>query len=564
MTESNYWRRLTHRRLVRRSFLRSGGIAAFGLGAAAVAGCGGSKTTANNTNSSPGGTAVSKTTGGSSAAQPVMGGILNGRMQTDPATLDIHQASTYSAVWPEAPAYNQLVQFDPQDPDNKVIPDLADSYEIANDGLSITFKLHPGVKFHDGSDFTSEDVKANVDWIKNPPAKKASPRQGVFDPVIRVETPDPLTAKMVLQRPYPSLIVNLATDYLAMGAKADLAQGDLGQKMNGTGPFKLKSYTRGVGTEMERNPNYFVQGRPYLDGVKYSIVPDENTAFTSFLGGQFQRFYPVLPENVDRVAKETGGKAKDVSLPSTLRDNLFFNGTKKPYDDIRVRQAISMVIDRMAGIQVVQHGFGAVGGYMVPGGQWAISTDQLKKVPGYDKPDLAEAKKLLAAAGVTDPLSGSILTRTDQLFRDCATFVQGTLQKAFGWNFTIDAKDSAAGYDAAYASRFDLLAWTVATTIDDPDATFAEVAITKAVRNWSKVYDTEADAIYNKQSQTLDTAQRKQLVQQLETKFLNDFQVLSIYFQKPNHAIYNTIQNYKLAQSLYVNQRYQDLWLSKA
>jgi peptide/nickel transport system substrate-binding protein len=549
MVDTNYWQGLGSRRLGRRALLQSSAVLA---GAGVLGACG-----------SRGGPAVSTSkASGPGGGQPQRGGVVNHWSQTDPQSLDIHQTNTYVAVWPEAPCYNQLLQYDPQDPNSKIIPDLADSYEIASDGKSIVFKLHPGVKFHDGSDFSSEDVRANIEWIQNPPPKKLNPRGAVVDAVDHVETPDPLTAKIILKRPNPSLVLNLATNYASIGSKGDLAKGDLGTQFNGTGPFRLKSYTRGVGVELERNPDYWIKDRPYLDGLKFSIIADESTAFTNFLAGKFHRYFPVQPENMPRVAKETGGKAKEYSLLGYTRDVIFFNGTKKPYTDPRVRQAVSLAIDRQEYIQVVRAGLAKQGGYMAPGGQWAISSDQLKKVPGYDKPDIAEAKKLLAAAGVTE-LSGTILTRTDVLFQAQATYVQGALQKALGWNFKPDVKDSAAYSDAGYATQFDLLAGSIGIVLDDPDAVFAEMAITKAARNWSKIYDAEGDALYDKQSQTLDTNQRRQLVQQMETRFLNSFQLISAYFGNLNHGAWNSVQNYKLPSSLYTNQRLQDVWLSQ-
>jgi len=554
MDELKYWQRGSTRRLRRRALVRGGGLGAAGIGLAALAGCGSKKA---------GGANPSAATNAGGAGQPQRGGVLTHRLNTDPDSLDIHTTATFYAAWPEAPNYNQLLQFDPQDPDTKIVPDLADSYEIAGDGKSVVFKLHPGVTFHDGSPFTSEDVKANIDWIKSPPEKKVSPRQGALDAVDHVELPDPLTAKFVLKRPNPSLIANLATEYMSIGAKGDLARGDLGMQMNGTGPFRFKSYTRGVGVELERNPNYWMKDRPYLDGLRYSTVVDENTAFTDFVAGQFLRYYPLLPEEYDRVAKETGGKATASSVVALSRRIVFFNGPKKPYDDLRVRQAISLALDRESGVQVVEGGKGTVGGYMMPGGDWAIPADQLEKAPGYDKADVGEAKKLLAAAGVTEPLSGVILTRTDVQFQALAVWVQGTLQKAFGWNYKIDVEDNATAYSKAYAGQFDLIAWTVAIGIDDPDATFSEIATSKAVRNWSKLYDAEGDALFDKQTVTVDATQRKQLVQQMETRFLNSLQVAVMWFSNANHGIYNSVQNYKVTKSLYTNQRYQDVWLSK-
>jgi len=559
MAESNYWQRLSEHRLARRALLRSGGVVAAGAGAAFLAGCGRGTSSGGNAGS------TTASSAGQAGAQPQTGGILSGRVPTDPPTTWMPAAAvTYVAVWPMAPAFNQLLQFDPQDPDNKVIPDLADSYEIAGDAKSVVFKLHPGVKFHDGSDFSSEDVKATIDWNKNPPPKQTSSRQVILQAIDHVETPDPLTAKLVLKQPNPSLIVNLATHFMCIGAKADLVKDNLNTIVNGTGPFKLKAFTRGVGVEMERNPNYWVKDRPYMDGVKYSIVFDENSAMTDLIAGRFHKYFPVLSDNYGRAEKESGGKIKETTIPAPNRNMLFFNTTKKPFNDPRVRQAVSLVLDRNEAMQIDLHGQGRSGGYMLPGGQWAISSDQLNKVPGYDKPDIAEAKKLLAAAGVTEPVSGTLMNRSDATFQAGMIYVQATLQKVLGWNFKTDVKDSAAAFAAGAATQFDLLHWIFSVDYDDPDGTFGQFATSKAPYNWSKVYDTEADALFDKQSQTVDAAQRKQIVQQMEQKYLNGFPSLTLYFRNRDDALWNTVHDYKMGSYLYVNQRFQDVWLSKA
>ena len=554
MATRDYWRRMSGISRTRRQVLFAGAAAA-GVGASAVVGCSSRKPSA------AGGPAASGS-GGAANLRPQPGGIFSQRLFTDPAAFDVHQAVSYTVVWPAAPAYNQLVQFDPQDPDKKIIPDLADSFDVSLDGMTIVFRLHAGVKFHDDSDFSSEDVKVNVDWIKNPPQAKPSPRKAALAVIDRVETPDPLTARFVLKQPSPSLLPNLATEYMVMGAKSDLAKGDLGMQFNGTGPFTLKNFRRGVSLELERNPGYWVKDRPYLDGVKFAIVADDNTAFTDFLAGQFQRFFPVGPENIDRVAKETNGKATVVKAPSTNPQLLFFNGTKKPFNDIRVRQAVSLALDRQAAIQLIVQGKGVPGGYLMPGGQWALSAGQRKQVPGYDKPDVAEAKKLLAAAGVTEPLSGRLLTRTDAIFRDMATFVQGSLQKAFGWNYQLDVRDAAAFGDGVQKMQFDLYVSAYPNPIDDPDSLFSNIAISTGAGNNTKISSPETDALYAKQSQTLDVTPRKQLVQELELKLLNLFQAVGLGFPDAPHGVWKTLQNYRISSSIYVNQRYQDVWLS--
>src|SRR5581483_3743228 len=168
----------------------------------------------------------------------------------------------------------------------------------------------------------------------------------------------------------------------------------------GTGPFKLKSYQRSNVIELEKNPNYFIQGKPYLDGQKFFIIPDYTTSITNLIGGQYHFFYDTqfLPNDQDRVKTESGGKVDAIVSSGYSRDNVFMNAKHKPYDDIRVRRAVSLAIDRDAAIKVVKQGGALRGGYMSPKGAWAIPESDLRKYEGYDKPNIEKAKQLLSAA----------------------------------------------------------------------------------------------------------------------------------------------------------------------
>jgi peptide/nickel transport system substrate-binding protein len=568
MREQNYWAGKLATRPDRRAVLRGGALTAAGLTAAGLAACGGASNS-NRTTQAPASSAAATTASGAASAtpaaaadQPKPGGTISQRIASDPQVLDIHQASSYVAVWPETGCYNQLIQIDPRDAnDANLVADLADKWETPDNGLTYIFHLHPGIKFHDGTAFTSADVKANLDWIKTPANKKPSPRQAVLGAVTAVEAPDANTVQVKLSRPNPSLLLNLATHFLDIGPKAVLdASGDLGEKLIGTGPYKLKTYARGDRVEVVKNPEYWVPGRPYLDGLAYYVVADDNTAFTNFLGGQYQQYYPISHENVPRVKSETGGKAQNVQVPTYSRNVVFFNTKKKPWDDIRVRQAVSLALDRQDAINTVQGGDGELGGYMRSSGLWGLPVDELKKIPGYDKGNIDQAKALLQQAGVQTPLKGTLLSRND--FSDFFTWTQQALAKA-GINLDLDPRDNTAAYDAAYKGQFDVIAWTTTIALDDPDATFAEIATSDAVRNWSALTDAEIDDLFKQQTQELDNAKRKQLVNQMDKKALSLFQTVQTYYIKFNHGIYNNVRNYTYHASAYTNRRYQDVWLAK-
>lgn len=220
-SEQSWWRATAGRRLSRRAGLR-GAIAGVGAAGAFALACGrgddkgdGAKTPAESPAS-----AQSAPNG----ETPRAGGVLNQRTATDPPSFDIHQVTTYTGVWPVAPCFNQLVQFDPEKADDRpedIVSDLAEKWEQP-DPTTMVFTLRKGVKFHDGSDFTSEDVKVQLDWIRKPPQGKTSPRAAALATIDAIEAPDPNTVRIKLKQPTPSLLMNLASHYFAIGQAKDI------------------------------------------------------------------------------------------------------------------------------------------------------------------------------------------------------------------------------------------------------------------------------------------------------------------------------------------------------
>lgn len=559
--EGSYWVRYTTRRVSRRAGL----LGAAGAASAFALACGGSKDSGGASGAST--PASSAPTAAADNETPKPGGVLSQVNPTDPApNLDLHQTTTYTGVWPSAPCFNQLVQFNPDKPGDTpqdIIPDLAEKWEQP-DSQTLVFSLRKDAKWHDGTAFTSEDVKTTLEWLKKPfKDGKPSPRSGTQITVESVEVPDPATVRVAFSRPTPSYLINLASHYFAVGQTKDLKDnGELGAngKLIGTGPFKLKSYQRSNLVELEKNPAYHIQGRPYLDGLKFFILPDYTTRLTNFLAGQYHLFYAgeFLQSDQDRVKQEAGDKIENVQVPSYTRDNVFMNAEHPPYNDIRVRQAISLAIDRDAGIKVVKQGGARRGGYMAPHGVWTIGEAEIKKFDGYDKPDLQKAKQLLSAAGVTTPLEASATTRTD--FKDFAEFVKDQLGK-IGINLKLTLADTATAQPVLIRGDFDIGPWTISINVDDPDATFSEIAIRKAARNWSRVYDDQIDQLYDKQSVTLNFEERKKTVQELEKRALSQYQVATLYFYNLNFGRAKSVRNFTFHESLYSNRRMESAWL---
>src|SRR5262249_38679376 len=189
-----------------------------------------------------------------------------------PPSLDPHQESTFANIELVAPLYSTLLQLDPYHYP-KIIGDLATDWKIAPDGLTYTFKLRQGIKFHDGSPLTSADVKATYEKIVFPPAGVRSIRRNTYAAVASIETPDAASIVFKLTHPSASLLDNLASPWNVVYPKKylDTDPNYFKTHIIGSGPFKFKARTPGATFEGERNPDYFIKDRPYLDGYKFFV-----------------------------------------------------------------------------------------------------------------------------------------------------------------------------------------------------------------------------------------------------------------------------------------------------
>src|SRR5437660_4904580 len=204
------------------------------------------------------------------AETPRRGGILLAAIGADAPSLDPHQESTFATLQMVAPLYSTLIQIDPLSYP-KIIGDAASEWKIAPDGITYTFKIRHGIRFHDGSPLTAADVKATYDKIVSPPAGVLSIRKNAYTEVASIEAPDPSTVVFRLKFPSASLLNNLASPWNVIYPKKYLDRDPNYFKTNvvGSGPFKFKAYTRGATFEGVRNPDYFVKDRPYPDGYKF-------------------------------------------------------------------------------------------------------------------------------------------------------------------------------------------------------------------------------------------------------------------------------------------------------
>ncbi len=337
------------------------------------------------------GVPVSTATGATPAtpATPKRGGTLIAAAEIDPVSLDPHTNSNFSAAQGFEHLYESLTGYNEK---NQIVPMLAQKWEISNGGKTYVFHLRPNVKFHNGQTMTAEDVKYSIDRVLDP--KTASPWRNWFDTIEEIKVIDPLTVQMNLTSPYPGLLGSFA----GMRASGIIPKG-LAERENlkvraiGTGPFKLVEFVPQDHITYARHPDYWDQPLPYLDGMTFKILTEENARVAVLRAGQIQYAY-VNAQNAAQLDRVSGIKVlKNLVASVTLH---YINVSKKPLSDWRVRKAMRMAVDTNEVIQKAWSGAAVPSGPIPTGyGDWYIDPRNLP----YQKPDIEGAKKLLAEAG---------------------------------------------------------------------------------------------------------------------------------------------------------------------
>src|SRR5918997_4556238 len=467
------------------------------------------------------------TTGAIAAEKPRQGGELRVAIAGDPPSLDMHQEQTFMVAIPMSPFYNTLVVFYPHGYP-KVIGDLAKTWTVSEDGMQWTFTLHQGVKFHDGSELTSADVKASWDKIVSPPEGLVSPRKSEYRAIKSIEAPDPYTVIFHLHYPSTSFLTGLAHPANFIYAKKYLDQDPNWYKKNtmGTGPFKLKSYVRGSTLELERNPNYWKKGLPYMDGVKYFMIKDDNARAKSVRSDRTDvEFRGFNPTEIESMKKQMGDKLT-VAYPGTPAHwGVAINVDKKPFDDERVRKALSLAINRyeMATIIGPLTSLDTLGGPQPPGTLGTLTEEELQQLPGFSKDyqaSLAEAKRLLAEAGYPNGFKTVLTNRAVKLpYIDFGVYLISSWKK-IGVEAEHVLKESALFIKDSRNHNFVLNVDPLGSPSKDPDVMLQNF-ITNGTGNIGLISDPEVDALYEKQKVELDEQKRIELVKEAQRKILN-------------------------------------------
>jgi peptide/nickel transport system substrate-binding protein len=509
------------------------------------------------------------------ASAEKVGGVLRMPMITSPASMSIHEESTIAALGPMMGVFNNLVMFDQHVPQNSlssIVPDLASSWSWSEDGRELSFKLRPGVKWHDGKPFTARDVKCTWDLIagRAPEKFRVNPRKSWYRNVEEVTTNGDLEVAFRLKRPQTSFIALLASGWSPV-YPCHVSPRDMRTHPIGTGPFKFVEFKPNEAVKVTRNPDYWKPGRPYLDGIEYTLMSTPATAILAFAAGKFDRYaqgimsIPLMKQLKDQVPN-----AECTVVPWNIPRQLLVNRSKPPFDNAELRRAMVLTLDRRAFIDILSDGQGEIGGAMMPppAGSWGMPPELLQTLPGYG-PDVAknrvEAREIMKKLGYGPDkrLAVTVTTRNAGGYRDAAVLLIDQLKEIY-IDGTLNAIDTTQWYPTVMRKDYTVGLTVSENGLDDPDQQFYENFSCGAERNYTGYCNAEVDQLIDRQSSEPDTAKRKQIVWEIERKLAEDAARPALFY--PMSAA--CWQPYFKGHTMMVNGNYngwrmEDVWLDK-
>jgi len=451
---------------------------------------------------------------------PKRGGVLKWGGIANSTLYDLHQTGSIANMGPQAPMYDLLVQVDPTNWD-KIIPDLATSWKISADGLTYTFSLREGVKFHDGAPLTAEDVAASFEHIIFPRPGIISPRRGLFEAVREVVATDALTVEFRLKEPSGFLLRAIASGFNVIVRKQSLEENNYDLRRvavyPGTGPFRHKSLEPGVVWKLERNPNYWNPALPYLDGLEIYHLDLGPKTGAACLAHSIDFCF-----GIDLISEE---KAKRIKGLHTARIfpapniGLWLNAKTKPFADPRVRRAIHLVLDKPALVNVMNEVFSTVrqGWILAPDPLFEEYWNKAQEQPGWRSPtaaDLAEAKRLMQEAGYENGIKGLdfIVRQTISFLEAMAPVVQDVLKRELKIEINIRMVASGAWYEEASRGNYDISTFAFGVTLPHVADYWANSYKTDGGYNFIPYSNPEFDALVAATARESDPAKLKELM----------------------------------------------------
>ena len=450
------------------------------------------------------------------------------------------------------------------------MPELATSWSWNTDFTKLTFKLREGVKWHDGKPFTSADVKCTWELL-NGTAKekfKINNRSGWYFNLESITTNGPYEATMHMKRPQPAFLALLASGFSPV-YPCHVPPRDMRIHPIGTGPFKFVEFKGNEGMKVTRNPDYWKAGRPYLDGIEYTVIPNRSTAMLSFIAGKFDMTFPyeVTVQGLKDILSQY--PAAICNLTSTnVAANIVMN-IAPPFDNLDLRKAVIMAADRQAFIDILFEGKAYVGGAMMPApdGAWGLPPEMLQTLPGFSS-DVAksreEARTIMRGLGYGPDkhLPVKLSTRNLPTYRDSATILISQLKEI--WiDGELDPVETAIWQPKLIRRDYQMGLSLVGNGVDDPDQQFYESYVCGS-RTYMGYCDKAIDALVDKQSMEPDQAKRRQIVWEIDRKLQQDVVRPMLYYLRSATCRRPEVKGLTImVNSIFNGWRMEDVWLDR-
>ena len=541
-----------------------------------------------------------------SASAPKHGGTVRMSAYADTKDWDPLGSASLSSVISYSQLYNQIVQFDTTNT-QEVVGDLAESWELSADGQQYTFHIREGVKWHDGTDFTVDDIIYSMHRYGNP--CNATGRSGLWrNYAVRMEvvdvvdkadcTPtnaddvvkavDDRTIQYNLAFASGAFIKFLAVDYVKIlprhlleDESVDLNQGEHVVASNaGSGPFILEEYRSGNSYFVNKNPNYFKEGRPYFDRIEHYIITQPATLMAQVEARQIDMANAgstnlEAPEYYE-LERITNGDYVAHDIKAGGNFGLMLNVKREPFDNHLVRQAIYLAVDRQ---KVDERAFGGAGVTHCPLMDLAHTNDECTTWPGLrpkDTPggqeDIAEAQRLMAEAGYPDGFEVQYTTRQVGSYPAQCSVIKQDLEEFLGITGAIETLPSAAGYAKYGTSRpadakgdWELSCQGEGMVVFDPDAIYGGVYLPGATRNYTDWSHPKITEWFEAQKVELDPDKRREINKEAELWLASfeDNHWVNLLLGQLFWLVHKDVKGFNAPITVQYGFKHEDLWLDR-
>ena len=519
----------------------------------------------------------------------IFGGTINLQANNQPA-LDFLALGVFAAWIQVPPMYSQIVEYNPEsEPLDDLRGDLAREWEVADDGITYTFYLNDNARFHDGEPVTSEDVVYSLALFIEPETlndpriiEEMGDRRSNTARSLKVyydssRAVDGSTIEIKTKRPSAAFMPILAIETtVVVVPKSQVEAGVFASykdpsSMIGSGPFRMGEFVKDVSTQNIKNTDYFKEGRPYVDELRHFVITEEAAIVAAYKTENVMMSSSMVSnlsvKSTKQLVEESDGAITAYFGGPFWTTGTHMNARRAPFDDPRVRRAIHLAVHRQPIIQTFG-GIHLLGTPVPPGYSWSFTAEEALQFPGIREldgekhpDDIAEAKRLLEAAGAGEGFKVEMTCYPVADGCDQAVLLQDQFRRFLGWDVEIRQIERAAAGAIYDAGEYDLASGF--NSFQFPDADASGLAIRKGSRMadlQTGYYNEAAEPLWDQIAAELDPDRRKGLVGQVNELLMQDSTFVNSYFTMAGWIVNDRIKNFNAPASVSAQRKHEHLW----